>query len=259
SQLNPDEIALVLAKCKLGDVKLLYVAPERLLNRQFIQAIRELKINLIAVDEAHCISQWGYDFRPAYLKIHQLRQIFPGVSVLALTATAPPKIQREITTALEFKDSVIFQRSLKRENLIYSVIHSHSYRDDLVYELNKNPGSAIVFTRSREQTYRISQFLARQGFDADFFHAKLSPEEKNKKQLEWTRSNSRIMVATNAFGMGIDKPDVRMVIHMALPSSLEAYVQEAGRAGRDTKISHCSLLLQNNETEQAEQVFKSGL
>jgi len=259
SQLSPDDIALALAKCKLGDVKLLYVAPERLLNRQFMLALRDLKVGLIAVDEAHCISQWGHDFRPAYRKIHQLRTIFPDTTMLALTATAPPKVQEEIISSLKFKSPAVFQRSLKRENLIYKVVEAHSYLDDLIYELTENPGSAVVFTRSREETYSVSRFLVQKGFDADYFHAKLPPEEKNKKQQDWTQSKTKIMVATNAFGMGIDKPDVRMVVHLALPPSIEAYVQEAGRAGRDGKISHCSLLLQPMEIEQTTQIFKSDL
>lgn len=259
SNLNQEEIALVLAKCKLGDVKLLYVAPERLQNRQFLQAIRELTIDMIAVDEAHCISQWGHDFRPAYMKIHQLRDLFPKATILALTATAPPKIQQEIISSLKLNNAVVFERSLKRNNLVYTVVDAQSYLDDLVYELKKNPGSAIVFTRTREQTYRVSQFLIQQGFDAEFFHAKLSVEEKNKKQQEWTKSHTQVMVATNAFGMGIDKPDVRAVIHLDLPGSIEAYVQEAGRAGRDGLPARCSLFLQNNAIEQTERIFKSGL
>lgn len=259
STLNQDEIAIILAKCKLGDIKLLYIAPERLQSRTFIQTIQDLKVELIAVDEAHCISQWGHDFRPAYMKINQLRNLFPKATMLALTATAPPKIKQEIISSLDLKDAAIFERSLKRENLTYSVIRTQNYLEDLVYELNKNKGSGIIFTKTRAQTYKISQFLKEQGFDAEFFHAKLPPEEKNKKQKEWTESNSQIMVSTNAFGMGIDKSDVRTVIHLDMPPSIEAYVQEAGRAGRDGKPANCTLFLQPDAIEDAEKIFKSGL
>lgn len=259
SNLSRDEIALVLAKCKLGDVKLLYVAPERLQNQRFLHAIQELQISIIAVDEAHCISQWGHDFRPAYMKIHTLRYLFPKATVLALTATAPPGIKQEIISSLKLKNAVVFERSLKRENLIYSVIRTENYLDDLIYRLNKNPGSAVIFTRTRVQTYKIAGFLTEQGFDAEFFHAKLTGEEKIKKQYSWTQSHAQIMVATNAFGMGIDKPDVRAVIHLDLPSGIEAYVQEAGRAGRDGHTSNCTLLLKRNAVEDSENMFKAGL
>ncbi|SMC79616.1 RecQ family ATP-dependent DNA helicase [Moheibacter sediminis] len=259
STLNQDEIALILAKCKLGDVKLLYIAPERLQSRTFIQAIQDLKIELIAVDEAHCISQWGHDFRPAYMKINQLRTLFPKATILALTATAPPKIKQEIISSLNLKDASVFEHSLKRENLTYTIVKSPDLLDALVYELQKNPGAAIIFARTREQTYKISQYLVEKGFDAEFFHAKLSLEEKNKKQKDWMQSDSQIMVSTNAFGMGIDKSNVRNVIHLDLPSSIEAYVQEAGRAGRDGKPAACTLFLQNNAIEKTENIFKSGL
>lgn len=259
SSLSQDEIALVLAKCKVGDAKLLYVAPERLQNTQFLQAIHDLKIEMIAVDEAHCISQWGHDFRPAYMKINQLRNLFPKATLLALTATAPPRIKQEIISSLNLKDVTVFERSLKRENLTYSVIRTENYLEDLVYELNKNRGSSIIFTKTRAQTYKISQFLKQRDFDAEFFHAKLPPDEKNKKQKQWTDSSTQIMVSTNAFGMGIDKPDVRSVIHLDLPPSIEAYVQEAGRAGRDNKPSNCTLFLQPDAIAQTEKIFKSGL
>lgn len=259
STLNQDEIALILAKCKVGDVKLLYVAPERLQSRTFIHTIQEIKVDLIAVDEAHCISQWGHDFRPAYMKINQLRTLFPKATILALTATAPPKIKQEIISSLNLKDATVFERSLKRENLTYSVIRTPNYLEDLVYELNKNKGSGIIFTKTRAQTYKISQFLKEQGFDSEFFHAKLPPEEKNNKQKDWMQNHSQIMVSTNAFGMGIDKSNVRTVIHLDLPSSIEAYVQEAGRAGRDGKPANCTLFLQPDAIEDSEKIFKSGL
>lgn len=259
SNLNDDEIALVIAKCKLGEVKLLYVAPERLQNQRFLVAIKDLKIDMVAVDEAHCISQWGHDFRPAYTKIQELRDLFPKANFLALTATAPPKVKKEIISYLTLKDPFVFERSLKRENLTYAVVKTENYLEDLVYELHKNQGSSIVFTRTRALTYKIYKFLTEQGLDAEFFHAKLPADEKNQKQQQWTQSHAQIMVATNAFGMGIDKPDVRTVIHLDLPASIEAYVQEAGRAGRDGKSSSCTLLLQNTAVEESESIFKTGL
>lgn len=259
SQLNREEIAVVFARCQLGKVKLLYVAPERLLSRSFIQNLIELEVKIIAVDEAHCIAQWGHDFRPSYLKINKIREIFPNATMLALTATAPPKTRDEIVSALELKDCPIFTRSLKRENLVYKVHSSQNELDDLVYELKKNPCSSIVFSRTRKKTYEVAQFLLEKGLDADYFHANLPSEEKKKKQENWTQSNQQIMVSTNAFGMGIDKADVRTVIHLDLPSSLEAYVQEAGRAGRDGKNSEAVLFLQPYAAEEAEKIFKSSL
>ncbi len=259
SQLNQEEIAVVFAKCQLGKIKLLYVAPERLQSRKFIQNLIELKISLIAIDEAHCIAQWGHDFRPSYLKINKIREIFPHANLLALTATAPPKTQEEIISALHLKTPNIFKSTLKRQNLIYKVENSQNELDELELELKRNPGSGIVFCRSRKQTFSISEFLKSREIDTDFFHAKLPHEEKKKKQENWTQSNHQIIVSTNAFGMGIDKPDVRTVIHMDLPSSLEAYVQEAGRAGRDGKTAEVVLFLQPYAIEEAEKIFKSGL
>jgi len=259
SQNNADEIAVIIAKCQLENIKLLYIAPERLQKKGFIQILKTLKISLVAVDEAHCIAQWGHDFRPAYLKIHKIRELFPATQILALTATATPKVRKEIISALELKQPAVFKHSLKRENLCYKVIHSQNEKDDLIYELTKNPGSAIIFTRTRKQTFEIFQFLSEKGFDADYFHAKLPPEEKKSKQENWTKSPSRIMVATNAFGMGIDKPDVRLVIHLDLPTGIESYVQEAGRAGRDGKKSQAILFLKPGAAEESEKIFKSSL
>lgn len=259
SQLNAEEIAVVFARCQLGKVKLLYVAPERLLSRNFIQNLMELEVKIIAVDEAHCIAQWGHDFRPSYLKINRIREIFPHATMLALTATAQPKTRDEILSALGLKDCQIFTSSLQRKNLVYKVQFSQNELDDLVYELKKNPGPSIVFSRTRKKTYEVAQFLLNKGLDADYFHANLPAEEKKKKQENWTKSNRQIMVATNAFGMGIDKADVRTVIHLDLPSSLEAYVQEAGRAGRDGKNSEAVLFLQPYAAEEAEKIFKNSL
>lgn len=259
SNLDKEDINLLLSHCHSGKIKLLYVAPERLQQKKFISAIRDLDVQLIAVDEAHCIAQWGHDFRPAYLKINTLRELFQDAPVLALTATATPKVQEEIKEALHLKDVTVFKRSLKRENLVYSVIHSQNERDDLVYELRKSVGSSIVFARTRKQTYALSMYLTEKEFNSDYFHAKIPAIEKSAKQWQWTNSPDGIMVATNAFGMGIDKADVRTVIHMDLPQSLEAYVQEAGRAGRDGLRADALLFLRPHAVDEAEKIFKANL
>lgn len=259
SQLTPEEIAVVLAKASLGQVKLLYVAPERLQNRNFILSLQNLPIDLIAVDEAHCIAQWGHDFRPSYLKINSIRTIFPHVPILALTATATPKIQQEILESLQIENAEIFKQTLKRENLVYKVVKSQNELDDLTYHLKRNPGPGIVFTRTRKQSFEVASYLQEQGFNADFFHARLPVEEKKAKQDIWTKSSNQIMVSTNAFGMGIDKSNVRTVIHLDLPTSLEAYVQEAGRAGRDLEPSEAILFVKPSAQEEIEKIFKSSL
>jgi ATP-dependent DNA helicase RecQ len=259
SQLTSEEIAVVLAKASLGNVKLLYIAPERLQSRSFIQSLQNLPISLIAVDEAHCIAQWGHDFRPAYLKINSVKALFPHTPILALTATATPKIQEEILKNLEMDQPNVFKQSLKRENLVYKVMHSQNELDDLVYVLSKIPGPGIVFTRTRKQTYEIATYLQEKGLNADFFHAKLPIEEKKAKQEIWAKSKNQIMVSTNAFGMGIDKADVRTVVHMDVPMSLESYVQEAGRAGRDLQDSEAVLLMKPSAQEEIEKIFKSNL
>lgn len=259
SQLDFEEINEVLNQCRLGKIKLLYIAPERLQSQLFINSLNELNINLIAIDEAHCISQWGHDFRPAYLKISDIREVIPKAPILALTATAIPKVQEEIISSLKLKNVSVFKTTLKRNNLIHKVKITQNELDDLYYELKRNPGSSIVFVRTRRQTYEIAHFLTEKGLNADFFHARLPDEEKKAKQEIWTKSDHQIMVSTNAFGMGIDKSNVRSIIHMDLPNSLEAYVQEAGRAGRDGLRSEAVLFLQTNEIEKIESIFKSNL
>jgi ATP-dependent DNA helicase RecQ len=258
SQLNSDQISPIFAKCQLGEVKILYVAPERLQNKNFIRAVGDLKVDFIAVDEAHCIAEWGHDFRPAYLKIKKIREIFPKANVLALTATATKKVREEIISSLVLREVEIFRKSLKRENLVYKVKKSFGL-DDLVYELNKNKGPGIVFTRTRKETFELANFLKEKGFDVDFFHSKIPNDEKNKKQEDWTKSETQIMVSTNAFGMGIDKPDVRAVVHWDFPSGIESYIQEAGRAGRDGKYSEAVLFLKSNSRFESEEIFKSSL
>ena len=259
SQLDFEEINEVLNQCRLGKIKLLYIAPERLQSQLFINSLNELNIDLIAIDEAHCISQWGHDFRPAYLKISDIREVIPKAPILALTATAIPKVQEEIISSLKLKNVSVFKTTLKRNNLIHKVKITQNELDDLYYELKRNPGSSIVFVRTRRQTYEIAHFLTEKGLNADFFHARLPDEEKKAKQEIWTKSDHQIMVSTNAFGMGIDKSNVRSIIHMDLPNSLEAYVQEAGRAGRDGLRSEAVLFLQTNEIEKIENIFKSNL
>lgn len=233
SGLSQHEVRLAYDKCRLGKTKMLYVSPERLGNKNFIAELRTFDVSLIVVDEAHCISQWGYDFRPSYLKIKELRAIFPSVPVLALTATATPRVRQDIIDRLEMKNVEIFSRSFARDNLSYIVRVTPDKDGKLLQIFSSTPGSGIVYVRSRRRTREIAIRLAEAGISADFYHAGLSPEDKDEKQNRWKDGRTRVMVATNAFGMGIDKPDVRMVVHYDLPPTLEEYYQEAGRAGRD--------------------------
>ena len=222
-----------LAQCVAGRVKFLYVSPERLLSPLFGAYLSQMRLCLIVVDEAHCLSQWGYDFRPAYLRIVELRPQFPDVPLLALTATATPTVIKDIQEKLGFVRERVFQRSFIRPNLRYRVMQTEDKRQALLRLLRRSNGAAIVYTRSRERAEEIAQRLQAEGLLADYFHARLPWAEKVRKQTCWIRANNRIMVATNAFGLGINKPDVRLVVHIDLPGSLEEYFQEAGRAGRD--------------------------
>ncbi|MFV0163677.1 RecQ family ATP-dependent DNA helicase [Empedobacter falsenii] len=259
NEIDQNTIGKILDDCQNNRIKLLYVSPERLQSRIFIERLKQINISLLAVDEAHCVSEWGHDFRPAYHRIARLKTILPKVPILALTATATEKIQLEIIEKLELNQPQIFKSSLKRENLSYNVFLSTDKKKDLIYYLKKYSGSSIIFVRNRKLTYEIANFLSQNGFDADYFHAKLTKDEKEEKQRNWMLSNSRIMVSTNAFGMGIDKPNVRTVFHIDLPQGIEAYYQEVGRAGRDEQESHGIYLYHPDDRIQAENIFKANL
>ena len=241
------EVNRTYEKCLYGNCKFLYVSPERLQSRSFVEHLRQMPVKFIVVDEAHCISQWGYDFRPSFLRIAKVRKLFPEAPVLALTATATPVVVEDIQRCLNFKAPNVFSMSFARSNLSYVVRHTEEKNTELIHILRSVPGTAIVYVRSRKRTKQISDELNRAGISADFYHAGLYVEDKEDKQDKWTSDVCRVMVATNAFGMGIDKPDVRLVVHVDVPNSLEEYYQEAGRAGRDGKRSYAVLLVKHTD------------
>lgn len=251
SGMHRNEIEVALSNCMYGDYKFLYISPERLQNAAFRENLGNMKINLIAVDEAHCISQWGYDFRPPYLQIAEIREFIPETPILALTATATPPVVDDIQEKLGFKSQRVFQKSFERKNLIYVVLNEENKQARLLRIMKKVKGIGIIYVRNRRKTKEVSDFLNKNKIRSDFYHAGLDPLIRARKQSAWMDGEIRIIVATNAFGMGIDKPNVRLVVHLGLADSLEAYFQEAGRAGRDGKKSYAILLWEEADVRNA--------
>ncbi len=247
SGLTHSEIIVTLENCIFGNYKFLYVSPERLESEIFQTKVRHMKVSFITVDEAHCISQWGYDFRPSYIRIAELRKFMPDIPILALTATATPKVTEDIQQKLAFKETNVFCMSFMRKNLAYVVRHTDDKPGELIHILQSVNGPAIVYTRNRKGTKQIAELLQEHGITATYYHAGLNDAEKDLRQRQWQEDRIRVMAATNAFGMGIDKPDVRLVVHVNLPDSIEAYFQEAGRAGRDGQQAYAVLLYQKND------------
>lgn len=256
SGLKHREIDQLLDNCIYGNTKFLYLSPERLKSDLAIQRISKMDVNLIAIDEAHCISQWGYDFRPPYLEVAEIRKLHPHTPVIALTATATPEVVEDIQERLKFKKGQVFQKSFRRENLAYVVLPEENKEKKLLEILKKVPGTGVVYVRNRKKTKLIANLLIRHGISADFYHAGLESPERSKRQEDWILGKTRVIVATNAFGMGIDKADVRTVVHIDLPDNLEAYFQEAGRGGRDGKKSYATLLYSPTDKEKLNEYFK---
>ena len=254
SGLTREEIVITLENCIFGDIRILYVSPERLASDLFQTKLRHMRVSFITVDEAHCISQWGYDFRPSYLQIAQIRKLVPNAPVLALTATATPAVVQDIQQKLSQKDTNfnVFRMSFERKNLAYVVRHAPDKREQLIHILESVKGSAIVYARSRRRTKEYAELLTEAGISATFYHAGLDSAVKDERQRGWQQYKIRVMVATNAFGMGIDKPDVRLVIHIDCPDSIEAYFQEAGRAGRDGRKAYAVLLYNDADQRKLE-------
>ena len=233
SGMKHNDVITALENCIFGDYKFLYVSPERLSSEIFLKKIRRVNVSMITVDEAHCISQWGHDFRPAYREISKIRETFPQAPILALTATATEEVISDIQSQLSFRANNVIRMSFERNNLSYIVRNTENKARELLRILERIEGSSIIYTQNRKKTQEIAEFLTNNGYTAEYYHAGLSSNAKDEREERWKSGKSRIMVATNAFGMGIDKPDVRIVLHTDMPSSIEAYFQEAGRAGRD--------------------------
>ena len=259
SGMHHNEIEIIYNQAAFGMLKFLYVSPERLMTDAFIEALKKMNVNMIAVDESHCISQWGYDFRPPYLKIAEIRKYVPHAPVLALTATATPQVVEDIQYRLGFKKNNVFQTSYERKNVTYNVIHEAD-KFGLMYRLFKkmDKGSGIVYVRSRKRTKIIADWLQSVGISASFYHAGLDAKLRDYRQQLWMDGKIKVIVATNAFGMGIDKPDVRLVVHLDLPDSIEAYFQEAGRAGRDLQPSEAFLLVSDTDINKLQENIQSS-
>ncbi len=250
------EIDLILENAANGAYKLLYLSPERLKTDLARARISRMNVNLLAIDEAHCISQWGYDFRPPYLDIAEIRREMPEVPVLALTATATAEVVEDIQKRLEFREPLVFRQSFERQNLSYAILYESRKREKLLGILKNVPGTGIVYTRTRGESKEIADFLFKNGIAATCYHAGLTPEERASRQMDWIENRTRIMACTNAFGMGLDKPDVRTVVHLHLPDSLEAYFQEAGRGGRDGQKSYSVLLFDPTDAHNLRKQFE---
>lgn len=251
SGLHHNEVEIIYNQSVFGQLKFLYVSPERLTTERFLSLLGRMKINLIAVDESHCISQWGYDFRPPYLQIANIRPYHPKVPILALTATATPQVVADIQLKLKFHNPKVYQTSYERKNLTYNIVHNPDKFGPLLRLFQSMPeGSGIVYVRNRKRTQQMAEYLVSKGISATYYHAGLDSKQRDERQLAWMKNNYKIMVATNAFGMGIDKPNVRVVVHMDLPDSIEAYFQEAGRAGRDGLDSNAYLLVCEQDIKQ---------
>ncbi len=253
SGMGREEIDIALDNVIFGQVKFLYLSPERLETEIFKVRLEKMKICLIAIDEAHCISQWGFDFRPSYLKIAELKDLLPDVPFLALTATATPQVVEDIMEKLEFKEKNVFRKSFERKNLIYDVEKCEDKIQRIIRIIKENPGTGIIYARNRKKTRELALILQKEGVQADYYHAGLTHADRSRKQEEWQKDKIKVIISTNAFGMGIDKPDVRFVIHADLPDSLEAYYQEAGRAGRDEKPAKAILLYNESDRRSVDQ------
>jgi ATP-dependent DNA helicase RecQ len=253
SAMSKREIDITLDNAAYGNYKFLYLSPERLETELFQARLKKMTVNSVAIDEAHCISQWGYDFRPAYLNVAKLKEELPDVPFIALTATATPKVVEDIQERLTFKKQNVLQESFLRSNLSYVVIKTENTMAKMLHVIDKTGGPGIVYATTRRRTKEVANILIEHGLSADFYHAGLTAEERQRKQNDWITNQTQIIVSTNAFGMGIDKPDVRFVIHVDLPSSLEAYFQEAGRAGRDEKKAYSVLLVSPSMTGDLKQ------
>ncbi|MBI9033506.1 MAG: RecQ family ATP-dependent DNA helicase [Bacteroidales bacterium] len=255
SGMSHHEMSLTIDNCLFGDVKFLYLSPERLKSKDFREALKRMKLNLLAVDEAHCVSQWGYDFRPPYLQISEIREFFPKTPVIALTATATSEVVKDIQKQLRFSKENVFQKSFYRENLIYVVQKEEDKQGRLLRLIRNIGGSGIIYVRNRKKTREIAEFLQQNKIISTYYHAGLDSVTRQNRQDAWMKGSTQVMVSTNAFGMGIDKPDVRFVVHVDIPDGLEAYFQEAGRAGRDGKQSYALLMYDNSNLGDVNRLF----